>query len=83
LRQYWAHNGYSDQSFDGLPQCNPVSGIPPLSGPPPANPGCDPAFPLPNDCSIDASSPQSAPSNCSRNALRTPVHPAILKLIES
>lgn len=45
LRQYWAQNGYPDQSFDGLPQFNPKSGIAPLYGPPPAIPGCDPAFP--------------------------------------
>lgn len=30
LRQYWAQNGYPDQSFDGLPQFNPASGIAPL-----------------------------------------------------
>jgi len=58
LRQYWAQNGYPDQSFDGLPQFNPRSGTPPLHGPPPTNPGCDPAFPAPNDCTIDAQSPK-------------------------
>src|SRR5215831_18940406 len=42
LRQYWADNGYADQSFAGLPQFNPTSGLPPLYGPPPTNPGCDP-----------------------------------------
>ncbi|HEY5212459.1 MAG TPA: hypothetical protein VIJ38_05495, partial [Acidobacteriaceae bacterium] len=26
LRQYWAQNGYPDQSFDGLPQFNPATG---------------------------------------------------------
>ena len=26
LRQYWAQNGYPDQSFDGLPQFNPYVG---------------------------------------------------------
>ena len=57
LRQYWAQNGYPDQSFDGLPQFNPKSGIPPLHRPAPTNPGCDPAFPAPNDCTIDAQSP--------------------------
>jgi uncharacterized protein with LGFP repeats len=36
LRQYWAQNGYPDQSFDGLPQFNPCQGIAPLYGPPPA-----------------------------------------------
>src|ERR1700735_5475276 len=29
LRQYWAQNGYPDQSFDGLPQFNPTTGIAP------------------------------------------------------
>ena len=29
LRQYWAQNGYPDQSFDGLPQFNPASGAAP------------------------------------------------------
>lgn len=57
LRQYWAQNGHPDQSFDGLPQFNPKKGIPPLYGPPPSNPGCDPAFPPPNDCTIDSNSP--------------------------
>src|SRR6185437_14694887 len=42
LRDYWAKNGYPDQSFDGLPQFNPASGINPLNGPAPTNPGCDP-----------------------------------------
>ena len=57
MRQYWAQNGYPDQSFDGLPQFNPKSGIPPLHRPAPANLGCDPAFPYPNDCTIDSQSP--------------------------
>src|ERR1700747_3858372 len=57
LRQYWAQNGYPDQSFDGLPQFNPASGIAPLQGPPPTNPGCDPAFPPPSDCIEDSNSP--------------------------
>jgi phospholipase C len=47
LRGYWAQNGITDQSFDGLPQFNPASGIAPLQGPPPAIPGCDPAQPFP------------------------------------
>src|SRR5205809_4626249 len=38
MRQYWAANGYPDQSFDGLPQFNPASGAPPLLGPLPTNP---------------------------------------------
>ena len=57
LRQYWADNGYPDQSFDGLRQFNPFSGARPLYGKPPSNPGCDPAFPPPNDCTIDTHSP--------------------------
>jgi phospholipase C len=57
LRQYWRNNNFSDISFDGLPQFNPTSGNAPLYGPPPTNPGCDPAFPPPNDCIEDSSSP--------------------------
>ena len=58
LRQYWADNGYTDQSFDGLPQFNPATGPPPHYGPPPTNPGCDPAYPPPKDCTIDGNSPR-------------------------
>ncbi|HLZ43140.1 MAG TPA: alkaline phosphatase family protein [Candidatus Sulfotelmatobacter sp.] len=57
LRQYWKNNRFSDQSFDGLPQFNPTSGIAPLYGPPPTNPGCDPAYPPPADCTEDSASP--------------------------
>ena len=55
MRQYWAQNGYADQSFDGLPQFNPASGIAPLQGPAPANAGCDPTQPYPpyTACAID------------------------------
>jgi phospholipase C len=60
LRQYWADNGYADRSFDGLPQFNPASGLLPHYGPPPSNPGCDPAFPPPKDCTIDSNSPKVA-----------------------
>lgn len=60
LRAYWAANGIHDQSFDGLPQFNPTSGIAPLYGPPPTNPGCDPAHPLPSNCTIDSNSPHLA-----------------------
>jgi phospholipase C len=60
LRQYWAENGYADRSFNGLPQFNPTSGLPPYYGPPPTNPGCDPAYPPPSDCTIDSNSPQIA-----------------------
>ncbi len=58
MREYWANNGFPDQSFNGLPQFNPTSGDAPLQGLPPANPGCDPADPPPADCTEDASSPQ-------------------------
>lgn len=58
LRAYWRLNKFSDISFDGLPQFNPTSGAAPLYGPPPSNPGCDPAYPVPDDCTVDSSSPQ-------------------------
>jgi len=45
MRAYWAANGIPDQSFDGLPQFNPASGIAPLQGPAPSVPGCDPSNP--------------------------------------
>jgi phospholipase C len=53
MRQYWAQNGYPDQSFDGLPQFNPGTGTAPLTGPAPSIPGCDSSSPPPNDCVID------------------------------
>jgi phospholipase C len=57
MRQYWAQNGIADQSFDGLPQFNPASGIAPLQGPVPSNPGCDPSQPYPASdyCVADSS----------------------------
>jgi phospholipase C len=58
LRAYWKANKFPDRSFDGLPQFNPTSGLAPLYGPPPTNPGCDPAFPPPADCTEDSVSPQ-------------------------
>jgi len=58
LRAYWAANKFADESFDGLPQFNPTSGIAPLYGPPPTNPGCDPNDPPPADCTEDSNSPQ-------------------------
>ncbi len=58
LRGYWAKNGYPDQSYDGLPQFNPATGQPPLVGPPPTNPGCDPNYPPPADCTVDSNSPE-------------------------
>jgi phospholipase C len=60
LRSYWKNNGFADRSFDGLPQFNPTSGLSPLYGPPPTNPGCDPAYPPPDDCTEDSASPQIA-----------------------
>ena len=57
MRQYWAANNFPDQSFDGLAQFNPSSGIAPLQGPAPTNPGCDPAFPPPSDCVFNNNSP--------------------------
>lgn len=58
LRAYWKANGFTDRSFDGLPQFNPTSGLAPLYGAPPTNPGCDAADPPPADCTIDSSSPR-------------------------
>jgi phospholipase C len=59
MREYWAQNSIPDQSFDGLPQFNPATGAAPNTGPAPANPGCDPAFPYPPNsyCQIDGASP--------------------------
>ena len=53
LRQYWAQNGFADQSFDGLPQFNPASGAAPNTGPPPSNPGCNPATSTTLVCHVD------------------------------
>ncbi|HEY6328403.1 MAG TPA: alkaline phosphatase family protein, partial [Blastocatellia bacterium] len=58
VRQYWAANGIADQSFDGLPQFNPTSGLAPLRGAAPTNPGCDPRYVPPNDCTIGGQSPK-------------------------
>lgn len=57
LREYWAQNGYADESFDGLPQFNPASGASPLQAPAPSLPGCNPNAPPPADCSYDPSNP--------------------------
>jgi phospholipase C len=57
LREYWAQNGYPDQSYDGLPQFNPTTGAAPLQGPVPTNPGCNPSNPPPSDCVFDTSNP--------------------------
>ena len=57
LRQYWAQNGYPDQSFDGLAQFNPTTGAAPLLGSAPSNPGCNPSSPAPGNCIPDTSNP--------------------------
>lgn len=57
LRQYWAKNGYQDQSFDGLPQFNPTTGAAPLQGPAPSIPGCNPNNPAPGSCNWDPTHP--------------------------
>jgi phospholipase C len=58
MRAYWAASGIADQSFDGLPQFNPASGIAPLEGPVPSIPGCDPSNPDgPDVCTPDANNP--------------------------
>src|SRR5690242_14815645 len=58
MRAYWAANGITDQAFDGLAQFNPASGIPPLQGPAPTNPGCDPSNPDgPKICVPDDNNP--------------------------
>jgi phospholipase C len=59
MRSYWAQAGVPDQSFDGLPQFNPATGIEPLKGSAPAIPGCNPSRPFPQylDCSPDSSNP--------------------------
>jgi phospholipase C len=56
LRQYWANNGITDQSFDGLPQFNPTTGILPLYGAPPTVPGCNLATDA-DTCTPDPSNP--------------------------
>lgn len=53
MRQYWAQNGVPDQSFDGLPQFNPQSGLSPLFQTAPSIPGCDPASTPPSKCVFD------------------------------
>jgi phospholipase C len=60
MRQYWRNNKFADLSFDGLPQFNPASGNAPLYGPPPTNPGCDPAVAPPSDCTENGNSPTVA-----------------------
>ena len=60
MRAYWAATGIPDQSFNGLPQFNPLpaNGVqPPYYGPPPSNPGCNPNDPPPSDCVFDTNNP--------------------------
>ncbi|UWZ82708.1 phospholipase C [Occallatibacter riparius] len=56
LREYWSQNGYPDESFDGLPQFNPMNGALPHYGAPPSLPGCDPSSPASN-CIWDPARP--------------------------
>ena len=58
MRQYWAQNGFADQSFDGLPQFNPASGVAPLQGPAPAASG--PRIRLQPYPGFDACSPDTS-----------------------
>jgi phospholipase C len=71
MRQYWAQNGYADQSFDGLAQFNPTTGAAPLQAAAPSNQGCDPAVQPPANCQVDAASPSVASfhmiSKCEEN----------------
>lgn len=62
MRPYWAQSGLADQSFDGLPQFNPASGISPLVGPTPTNPGCDPIQSTPTNCVASTSTASQVPS---------------------
>ena len=72
LRPYWKAMGYSDRSFDGLPQFNPTSGIAPLYGPPPTNPGCDSKYAPPNDCIVDSASPAIASYKLNTQCIENP-----------
>ena len=72
LRQYWLDNGFADESFDGLPQFNPTSGLPPLYGPPPTNLGCDPNYPPPAQCKFDSASPAVTSYPLITECLETP-----------
>jgi len=72
LRQYWRDNGFADASFDGLPQFNPTSGIPPLYGPPLTNLGCDPNDPPPAQCKFDSNSPTITSYQLITECLETP-----------
>lgn len=64
LREYWAQNGYSEESFDGLPQFNSPPGAKPT------NPGCDPA--VTTYCKVDSKSPSIASYHYVTQCLETP-----------
>lgn len=72
LREYWRTHGFADISFDGLPQFNPTSGRSPLYGPPPTNPGCDPAYRPPNDCIVDSASPRITSFHLNTQCIENP-----------
>jgi phospholipase C len=72
LRSYWKNNGFADRSFDGLPQFNPTSGLAPLYGPPPTNPGCDPNYPPPAQCKFDSNSPTVTSYQLITECIETP-----------
>ena len=57
MRQYWKANGIPDQSFDGLPQFNPTSGLAPLYAPLPPSPDATPPTLTPSGCVFDTSDP--------------------------
>ena len=61
MRQYWAQNGFPDQSFDGLPQFNPTSGAPPSQGPAPTNPTCNPLTSTTTVCHVDPATGDEGP----------------------
>jgi phospholipase C len=61
MRQYWAQNGYPDQSFDGLAQFNPASGPAPNTGPAPSNPTCDPLTSTPTVCHVNPAGGEGGP----------------------
>jgi len=61
MRQYWAQNGYPDQSFDGLPEFNPASGPAPNTGPAPTNPTCNPLTSTPLVCHVDPPTADEGP----------------------
>ena len=61
MRQYWAQNGYPDQSFDGLAEFNPATGAAPNTGPAPSNPTCDPVTSTPTVCHVNPAGGEGGP----------------------